>query len=74
MSHDCTPDCIQFFWHGFADDLTIEHSVDSQATWVIDVLGLSFDMLSLGVCTTRQWHMSGGLVQEFNVCTVGIYP
>ena len=30
--------------------LTTEHSLDSQATWVIDVLGLLFfDMLFMGV-------------------------
>ena len=27
------------------------------------------DMLSMGVCTTRQWLTSGRLVQELNVCT-----
>ena len=27
-------------------------------------------MLSMGVCTTRQWQTSGRLVQELNVCTV----
>ena len=27
------------------------------------------NMLSMGVCTTRHWQMSGGPVQEFNVCT-----
>ena len=29
-----------------------------------------FDTLSIGVCTTRHWQMSGQLVQELNVCTV----
>ena len=38
------------------EDLTIEHSFDSQVTWVIDVLGLYFDMLSMGVRTTRHWR------------------
>ena len=42
----------------------------SQATWVIDVLGLFFDILSMGVLN-RHWHTSGRLVQEFNLCTVG---
>ena len=32
-----------------AGDLTTERSFDSQATWVIDVLGLVFDMLSMGL-------------------------
>ena len=31
---------------------------------------LFLDMLSLGVCTTRHWQMSGRLVQGLNVCTV----
>ena len=43
---------------------------DSQATRVIDVLGLFFDMLSIGVCTTRHWPTSGRLVQELSACTV----
>ena len=29
-----------------------------------------FDMLSVGVCTTRHCQTSGRLVQELNVCTV----
>ena len=41
IRHDHTPDCI--------DDLTTERSFSSQATWVIDVLGLFFDMLSMVV-------------------------
>ena len=36
---------------------------------VIDVHGF-FNMLSIGVCTTRHWQMSGRLVQELNACTV----
>ena len=55
------------------DYLTTERSFDSQATWVIDLLGLSFDMLSIGVWTTRYWQTFGRLVQEFNVCTVCEY-
>ena len=52
------------------DDLTTERSFDSQATWVIDVLYLLFDMLSMGVCTTMHWQLSSRLVQELNVGTV----
>ena len=33
-------------------------------------LSYSIDMLSIGVCTTRQRQTSGQLVQELNVCTV----
>ena len=53
------------------DDLKTERSFSSQATWVIDVLGLFFDMLSMGVFKeNRLWQTSGRLVQELNVCTV----
>ena len=42
--------------HGCMIDLTTVHSFDAQAMWVIGVLGLFFDMLSMGVvCTTRHW-------------------
>ena len=51
-------------------DLITEHSFDSQATWVIDVLILFFDMSAMGFCTTRHCQASGPLVQESNVCTV----
>ena len=34
------------------------------------MLGLSFDMLSMAVFSTRHWQISGRLVQELNVCTV----
>ena len=61
------PIATQFPWHGRMDDLTNERSFDSQATWVIDVLGLLFDM---AVCITRHWQTSGRLMQELNVCTV----
>ena len=54
------------------DDLITECSFDLQATWVIDVLDLFHDMISMNVCATRQWHTSGRLVQELNACTVGL--
>ena len=50
------------------DDLKTERSFDSQATLAFDMLGL-FDMLSIGVCTTRHWQPSGRLMQELNGCT-----
>ena len=56
------------------DDLTIEHSLDLQATWAIGVLGIFFDMLSMCVCKTRQWQTSGRLVQELIVGTVHASP
>ena len=52
------------------DDLTTERSFDSQARWVIDVLDEYFDMLSMGVCTTKHRLTSGRLVQELNIFTV----
>ena len=42
-------------------------SFDVQAIWVFEVLGLFFDMLSMGVCATRHWQMSGRLLQECDV-------
>ena len=49
----------RFHGHGCMHDLTIERrSLRSQATWVIDVLGLFFDMLPVGVCTARHWQTS----------------
>ena len=50
--HDRTPD---------RDDLSTDRSFDSQATWVIDVLCIFVDMLSM---------TSGRLVHKLNVCTV----
>ena len=50
-----------------ASDVTAKRTFDSQATWVIDVLGF-FDMLSMGVCTTRHRQTSGRLVQDSIVC------
>ena len=61
---------ILFPGHGCMDDLTTERSFDSQVVCVIGVLGLLFDLLSTGVCTTRHWQTSSRLVQELNVCTV----
>ena len=53
------------------DDLTTEFSVDSHlATRFIGVLGLSFDMPSMGVCTTRLRLTSGRLVHELIVGAV----
>ena len=67
------PNCHPVYWAWMwpqVPDPTTEHSIDLQAMWVIDVLGLFFDMLSMGECTTRHWQMSSRLVQELNDCTV----
>ena len=66
--HDAPPIATQVSGHGYMDDLTTERSFDSQAEWVIDVLG--FFTLSKGICTGRHWQTTGRLVQEVNVCTV----
>ena len=73
--HDRTPDCHTVSWvwmHGW--HLTTERSFDLQAMWVIGVLRLYFDMLSMGVCTIRHWHTPGRLVQKLNVCTAYSLP
>ena len=64
------PIAIQFPGRRCMDDLTIEPNFDSQATHVIDVLGLFCDIISLVVCTTRHWRMPGGLVRKLNDGTV----
>ena len=49
----------QFLGYGCMDDHTIERIYGLQATCVIDVPGLFFDMLSMDVCTTRHWQTTG---------------
>ena len=62
------PDCKSV---SCIDDLTTERSFDSQSTRAIDVLGLFFDILFMGVCTTGHRQTSGRLVvQELTICTV----
>ena len=63
------PIATTFQGHGCISDITNGHDVDSQATWVIDELGLFFDMLSMCVCTAKHWQTSGRLVPEIDVCT-----
>ena len=65
------PSVSQFPGQGCMDDLTTEKSFDSLATWVNDVLGLYFRILSMRICTTSHWQTSGRLLQELNACTVG---
>ena len=54
------------------DNLKTECSFGLQATCVIGVPGLFFDMLFMSACTTRYWQTSGRLVQVLNECTVHI--
>ena len=54
--HDRTPDhhSVSGAWmRPDIPDLATKRTLDSQATRINDVLGLYFDMLSMGVCTTR---------------------
>ena len=74
--HDRMHDCHTVFWawmRPHIPDLTIERSFYSQAMPVNYLLGVYFDMLSMGVCTTRHWQTSGRLVQELTVFTVWKY-
>ena len=64
------PIATQFRGHGSMNDLTTDHSFDSQASWVIGVFGICVYMLSVGVCTFSHGQTSGRLLQELNVCTV----
>ena len=68
--HDRTSDCHQIILAMRA--VKTERNFDLQATWVIDVPGLFFDMFSMGVCTTRHWEVSGRPVQELHVPYRGI--
>ena len=64
------PIATQFAGHGCLHDLTTERSFDIQATWVINVLDLFFDILSMGVCTARHWQTSSRQVQKLSACTL----
>ena len=44
--------------------------VDMSMSLVWLTYSLPVYMLSMGVCTTRHWQTSGGLVMELTVCTV----
>ena len=56
--------------HGCMDELTTERSSDSQATWVIGVFGIFFDMISMVVSITRHRQTSCRLGQKINACTI----
>ena len=72
--HDTRPLAQLSFWawmHGGPlIQLSTECSLDFQATWVIDVLGIFIDMPSMGVRKSRHSQTSGRLVQGLNVCTL----
>ena len=68
--HDHTPNCHSVCWVWMRPQvpgLTIERSLDSQVTCVIDIL-FFLTMLSMGIFTSTHWQTSGRLVQELNVC------
>ena len=54
------------------DGLTTECSFYLQTTWILDALGLFFDMLFAVICATRHWQASGRPVQELDVCSICI--
>ena len=64
---DYMSDCYVVSWAW----MHTKHSFDSKATWVIDVLGIVFNMLAMTVCTNRHWQ-TGRLVQELNAGTVAV--
>ena len=49
--------------------LNVANLISKLVTWVIDVLGLPFDIVSMGLYTARYWQTSGRLVQELDVGT-----
>ena len=57
---------------GCMDDLRTKRSFDSQTIGSLVCLPYLFEILSMGVCTTRHKQTSGRLVQELNVCTVAV--
>ena len=63
--HDHTPDCNQVSWAWM-----LELNVSSRT---IDVLGFFFDMLFIGVCTTRHWQTCCLLVHKLNAFTVDVW-
>ena len=74
ITHDRTPRLPR---NSLGMDAWMTHKTegifDSQTTWVTDVLGIFFAMLSMRVSATKNWQTSGCLVQELNVCTVPIH-
>ena len=70
-------DCHQVSWEWMDIQMTtqLKVSFDLQATWVINVLGLFSDMLSMSVCTCRtmRWQTSGRLMQELHACILHVW-
>ena len=64
------PIATQFPGHGCMNDLQPNVTLIRKLRGSLMCLSNFIEMLSMGVCTTRQWQTSGQLVQEFNVCTV----
>ena len=67
----CTTTCLIAIEFPVLDDRTTERNFNSNATWVIDELGLFlFDMFFMGFYKTRHWQTSGRPVQDSNIGTV----
>ena len=63
IMNDRTPDC-----HPVFQDMNI--ALNCKLRWSLMCLVYFSDMLSMGVCTTRQLQTSSRPVQELNVCSV----
>ena len=70
IKHDHMPDYRPVFWAWMPPQMNV--ALICKLYRVIGMLDLLFDMLSMGVCTNRNWQTSGQLVQELNLCTVYI--
>ena len=56
--------------HGCMNDLQLNVTLIRKLRGSLMCLSYFIGMLSMGVCTTRQWQTSDRLVQELNGCTV----
>ena len=66
--HDRMPDCLTGMGARTTSQLNV--ALIRKLRGPLMCLTYYFDMLSMGVCTTRHWQTTGRLVQELNVCTV----
>ena len=70
--HDLTPDChsVSKAWISACMTSQLRVALIRKIRDSSICLAYSFDMLSMGLCTTRHYQTSGRLVQELNVCIV----
>ena len=72
--HDHMPDCYLLSWAWMHEWPTTERNFIRKLRGSLMCFSYFIEMLSIGVCTTRQWQTSDRLVQELNVCTVNAQP